>query len=159
MKDSPRFPLALWRVISRLNKRMLSTYGPKSKAAGRVLIITTIGRKSGQQRSTPLQFEEIEGVYYVASARGVQADWYRNLMACPQVNVRVGEKRFTSFAGPMTDPVQIADFLELRLKKHPHFMAAMLRLEGLPRKHTRTDLEKFAERLAIVALQPIDFGS
>ncbi len=31
-------------------------------------------------------------------------------------------------------------------------MAAMLRLEGLPREYTRDDLEKFSNRLAIVAL-------
>ena len=139
--------------MGRLNKRMLASYGPKSKTASRVLVLTTIGRKSGQPRYTPLQFEEVEGVYYVASARGIQADWYRNLVACPQVNVQVGDKRFATLAEPMADPVQIADFLELRLKKHPHFMGTMLRLEGLPHQHTRADLEKFAERLAIVKLR------
>ena len=52
----------------------------------------------------------------------------------------------------MTDTEQIADFLELRLIRHPHFMGAMLHLEGLPHKYSRTDLEKLAMRLAIVAL-------
>jgi hypothetical protein len=69
------------------------------------------------------------------------------------VEVQVGDRRFDTLAEPMTDPSQIADFLELRLKKRPHFMGVMLRLEGLPRRHTRTDLEKFAERLAIVRLR------
>jgi deazaflavin-dependent oxidoreductase (nitroreductase family) len=101
-----------------------------------------------------LQFEEVEGIYYVASARGEKADWYRNLLVNPQVNVAVGDKRFSTLARPMTDAGQIADFLELRLKRHPHFMGAMLRLEGLPSKHSRIDLEKFAERLAIVELPP-----
>jgi len=153
MKDAPRFPLVFWQVMGLLNKRMVSTYGPKSKAANRVLVLTTVGRKSGKLRATPLQFEEVEGVYYIASARGVQADWYRNLAACPRVNVQVGGKHFSALAEPMTDPGQIADFLELRLTKHPHFMGAMLRLEGLPRNHTRSDLEKFAKRLAIVVLR------
>jgi deazaflavin-dependent oxidoreductase (nitroreductase family) len=131
---------------------MLSNYAPNSKAASRVLILTTIGRKSGEPRSTPLQFEEVGEVYYVASARGEKADWYRNLVACPQVNVQVGDTCFSTFAKPITDLGQIADFLELRLMRHPYFMRAMLRLEGLPRKYSRADLEKFAERLAIVAL-------
>jgi len=152
MKDSPRIPLVFWRLIKNLNKRMLSSYGPKSRAAKRVLVLTTIGRKSGQLRSTPLQFEEIEGTYYIASARGVQADWYRNLIVCPKVDVRIGGRRFSTIAVPMTDVGQVADFLELRLKRHPHFMSAMLRLEGLPRRPARADLEKFAERLAIVML-------
>src|SRR4030042_707652 len=104
MKGSPRFPIVFWRIMGRLNKRMLSSYGPKSKTASRVLVLTTIGRKSGQPRCTPLQFEEVEGAYYVASARGVTADWYRNLVECPQANVQVGDKRFATLAEPMADP-------------------------------------------------------
>jgi deazaflavin-dependent oxidoreductase (nitroreductase family) len=151
MKDSPRFPLVFWRMMSRMNRWMLSSYGPKSKAASRVLVLTTIGRKSGRPRSTPLQFEQVEGVYYVASARGVRADWYRNLVACPKVDVQIGDMRFSTVAERMIDPDQIADFLELRLKRHPIFMGVMLRLEGLPRNYTRTELEKFSKRLAVVA--------
>ena len=153
MKSSPRIPAAVWRVTNRLNKLMLSTYGPKSKAAGRVLVLTTVGRSSGLPRSTPLQFEEVEGVYYVASARGIQSDWYRNLVVCPKVDVWVGGKRFSTIAELLTDPQQIADFLELRLKRHPHFMGIMLHLEGLPPHYSRTDLEVFATRLAIVVLK------
>lgn len=153
MKNPPRFPLVFWRLIRRLNRRMLSNYGPNSKAASRVLVLTTLGRKSGKPRSTPLQFEEVEGVYYVTSARGVQADWFRNLVACPQVEVRIGSKHFSTHGEQITDPGQIADFLEQRIQKHPHFMSVMLYLEGLPRKYTRIDLEKFAQRLAIVALR------
>ena len=154
MKESPRIPPIIWRVMRLLNTGMLSRYGPKSKVAGRVLVLTTVGRKSGQPRLTPLQYEELDGIYYVASARGDGADWYRNLMACPRVEVQVGGKHFSSTAEPMTEPDQIADFLQLRLERHPHFMGTMLRLEGLPAKYTRADLEKFAERLAIVKLQP-----
>ena len=153
MKNSPRFPLVFWRVLRRLNRWMLSRYGARSKAAARVLVLTTIGRKSGQPRSTPLQFEQVEGIYYVASARGVKADWYRNLAACPKVDVQIGDMRFSTLAELMTDPGQVADFLELRLNRHPLFMGAMLRLEGLPRKYTRIELEKFGERLAVVALR------
>jgi deazaflavin-dependent oxidoreductase (nitroreductase family) len=135
-----------------MNRWLVSSYGPKSKASKQVLVLTTVGRKSGQLRSTPLQFEEVDGVYYVGSARGVQADWYRNLLACPQVEVKVRDQNFSTHAEPMIDPRRIADFLELRLKRHPRFMGIMLRLEGLPTKHSRADLEKFAKRLAIVAL-------
>ena len=153
MKRSPRIPVVFWRMIKVFNKIILSQNKLRSKAASRVLVLKTIGRNSGLTRSTPLQFEEVEGVYYVASARGTQADWFRNLIACPDVEVVVGGKRFSTIAKPMTDTTQIADFLELRLQRHPHFMGAMLRIEGLPRKYSRSDIEKFSERLAIVELQ------
>jgi len=131
---------------------MISSGGAKSVVSKRVLVLMTIGRKSGLPRLTPLQYEEVESVLYVASARGTQADWYRNLMACPRVEVRIGERSFTTQAEVITDPVEIADFLELRLKRHPHFMGTMLRLEGLPRRYSRADLEQFAGRLVIVKL-------
>ncbi len=44
-----------------------------------VLLLTTTGRKTGKKRITPLQYEEIEGEYFLGSARGTKADWYRNL--------------------------------------------------------------------------------
>jgi deazaflavin-dependent oxidoreductase (nitroreductase family) len=153
MKESSRFPRIAWKVMSLLNRGLLARYGPNRKASRRVLVLKTIGRKTGRVRLTPLQYEELDGVYYVASARGTQADWFRNLIACPEVEVVVGERRFSTIAKPMTDTTQIADFLELRLQRHPHFMGIMLRLEGLPRKYSRSDIEKFSERLAIVELQ------
>jgi hypothetical protein len=96
----------------------------------------------------------VDGVYYVASARGSNADWYRNLNSNPQVEVRVKDHSFNTRAAPITEPGRITDFLELRLKRHPRFMGIMLRLEGLPRRYTRTDLQEFAKRLTIVVLDP-----
>ncbi len=94
----------------------------------------------------------MEGIFYIASVRGIEADWYRNLVTCPKVDVQVGNRSFSTIARPILDVKAIADFLELRVKRHPRFMGIMLLLEGLPRKHTRVDLEKFAQRLVIVAL-------
>jgi deazaflavin-dependent oxidoreductase (nitroreductase family) len=48
-----------------------------------VLLLTTTWRKSGLQRLTPLQFVEIHGDFYIASARGQAADWFKNLLAAP----------------------------------------------------------------------------
>ncbi len=154
MKKAPRFPLVFWKIISRLNQRLVSGYGPKSRTRNHVLVLTSLGRKSGLPRSTPLQFEEVDGAFYVASARGNTADWYRNLLANPNVEVWARDMKFHTCADLITEPEKIADFLELRLKRHPVFMGIMLQLEGLPRRYTRVDLVRFAERLAIVMLDP-----
>jgi deazaflavin-dependent oxidoreductase (nitroreductase family) len=106
-------------------------------------------------RQTPLQFEEVDGVYYVASARGDKADWYRNLQADPRVIVQAQGKTFSATAQPITDPVKIADFLELRLQRHPRMMSLMLRAEGLPLPFTRAQLEQLAAEKAVVALHPV----
>ncbi len=128
---------------------------PNAPIGRLVLLLTTTGRKSGRPRVTPLQYEEVDGVTYVASARGTEADWYRNLVACPQVQVQIGPRRYAAAAEPMTDAGRIADFLELRLKRHPRMIGTMMLLEGLPPRPSRTQLEQAAGHIALVALHPI----
>ena len=59
---------------------------------------------------------------------------------------------FTAHAEPITDPKKIADFIELRLSRHPRMIGTMLRLEGLPARYTRMELEVFASKKALVIL-------
>ena len=119
-----------------------------------ILLLTTTGRKSGLPRTTPLQYEEVDGAIYVASARGVKADWFKNLLANPRVSVRLKSRRFTALAEPVTDPQRIADFLELRLARHPRMVGAILKSEGLPARPARAELEAYARHLAMAILRP-----
>jgi deazaflavin-dependent oxidoreductase (nitroreductase family) len=61
---------------------------------GDLLILTTIGRKSGAERESPLRwFPDPDGWLIVASAGGAPANpaWYYNLKANPdKVKVRIG---------------------------------------------------------------------
>jgi deazaflavin-dependent oxidoreductase (nitroreductase family) len=147
---SPKLPL-LWRLVRRMNPRMLAL-AKKGKAPKFVLLLTTSGRKSGLPRTTPLQFEEENGVYYIGAGRGKDTDWYRNLLKNPQVEVEVRGDRFTARAEPLTTPAQVADFLQLRLKRHPVMVGMMLRMQGLPLRYSRADLERMSEKVSAVAL-------
>jgi deazaflavin-dependent oxidoreductase (nitroreductase family) len=118
------------------------------------MLLETTGRKSGLPRITPLQYDEIDGVIYVGSARGVKADWFQNLVANPKVKMRLGSRQMRGFAEPFTDPTQIADFLELRLQRRPKFVGTLLRLEGLSPTPTREDLLDYASNRAFVAIHP-----
>lgn len=140
----------------------LSHYPPQAAYAlglglvlGRmVLLLTTTGRRSGKRRVTPLQYEELDGKIYVTAAYGLRADWVRNIQANPCVEVRVRGGRFQGFASVITDRERIADMLELRLKRHPRMIAAILRSEGLPAKPAREDLSAYAAKLAMVEITP-----
>jgi len=120
-----------------------------------ILLLTTTGRKTGLSRTTPLQYEEVDGVYYFASARGVKADWFCNLLAHPEVEVQVKSQRFRGNAEPVTDPMRIADFLELRLRRHPMMVGKILESEGLPARPDRSQLEAYASKLAMVIIRPV----
>ena len=120
-----------------------------------VLLLTTTGRKSGLPRTTALQYEEVDGAIYLGSSKGTQADWFKNLVANPNVSIRVKSRQFSGTAEAVTDPAVIADFLELRLKRHPRMVGAMLKSEGLPTTPSRAELETYAGKLALAIIRPV----
>jgi hypothetical protein len=104
---------------------------------------------------TPLQYEEIDGTIYVAAALGQKADWYRNILANPKVEVWVKSRRFGGLAEPITDPSCITDFIKVRLRRHPKMVSAILRADGVAGQPTRAELEQYAARLTLVAIRPV----
>ena len=67
--------------------------------------------------------------------------------------------QFQAVAEPVVDPVRIADFIELRLKRHPMMIRLILHLfDHLPLRYTRADLEKLCLDKAMVILHPISEG-
>lgn len=61
----------------------------------KVLILNTVGRKSGQLHSNPVGFFEREGGYLVIASNGGQANhpgWYFNLKANPKFDIQVMDK-------------------------------------------------------------------
>ena len=144
-----------WRLMRRMSTRVIRLVAAGHGPAKVVLVLTTTGRKSGLPRQTPLQYEQVGDDYYIASARGPQADWFRNLQANPRVEVLLQGRQFPAQAQAVTDPSRIADFLALRLERHPLMVGLIMRLEGFPLRYTRLDLEKFAAGKALAVLHPI----
>ena len=70
--------------------------------AGRpLLLLTTIGAKSGLRRTTPMMYvPDGDRLLVIASNAGALAhpDWYRNLLAHPEVTVEVGADTFDASA-------------------------------------------------------------
>ena len=144
---------SLWKII-KYPPQFLYAIGLGPIYGRMVLLLTTTGRKSGLPRVTPLQYEEINGYIYIGSARGTKADWYRNIVANPKVNIRVRRRQFDGAAEPVTDPGRIADFLEYRLAKSPRMIGFIMSREGVSKKPTRGELEKHAEGKALVIIKP-----
>jgi deazaflavin-dependent oxidoreductase (nitroreductase family) len=119
-----------------------------------VLLLTTTGRKSGKPRVVPLQYEEIGGKIHLGSSRGEQADWVKNIRVNPNVDVRVKTRRFSGTAEIITDITRIADYLEVRLQRHPRMVGAMLGGEGISGAPDRKALERYAGNLALVVIVP-----
>jgi deazaflavin-dependent oxidoreductase (nitroreductase family) len=120
-----------------------------------VLLLTTTGRKSGLPRVTALQYEEIDGEIYLGSSKGIHADWVRNIHANPQVKIRVKNRRFTGQAEVVTDCERIADFMELRMQRHPRMIGMIMKSQGLPEKPGRAELLEYSRKIAMVIFRPV----
>ena len=105
-----------------------------------LLLLTTIGARTGQRRATPLTYLADGGRYVVAAANGgAQANpaWYHNVLANPRVTVEAGIETFaavaTIAAGPEREDLyrrcvaaypQLADYQARRAREVPMVVIA-----------------------------------
>lgn len=71
-----------------------------------VLLLSTTGRKSGEERTTPLIYQEFDGDLLVVASNGGKDDpplWFLNLQADPDVGVQVKGDKFRAKARTATD--------------------------------------------------------
>jgi deazaflavin-dependent oxidoreductase (nitroreductase family) len=75
--------------------------GPGRWANQPLLLLTTIGARSGLPRTTPLIYSTDADRYVVIASKGgepTHPDWYRNLVANPDVTLEVGGETFPARA-------------------------------------------------------------
>ena len=73
-----------------------------------LLLLTTVGRRSGKRRTSPMMFVDDEDrLLVIASNAGATEDpqWYRNLLADPHVHVETPGQEFDARATPLEGAV------------------------------------------------------
>jgi deazaflavin-dependent oxidoreductase (nitroreductase family) len=150
-----------WTRMKNIQKihRALYAIGLGTLVGRVILLLTTTGRRSGKKRVTPLQYERIGEDYYVGAARGLKADWVRNIQSDSRIEVRAGAKHFHGTAEVVNDPSKFADFMEVRLERHPRMIGLIMeKAHGLPRRPSREQLENLGKSEVFVILHPNDFS-
>lgn len=69
------------------------------------LLLTTVGRKSGEKFIFPLFYGETNGVPFIVASKGGAPDhpgWYKNLLANPAVEVQLGTRKYSARARTAT---------------------------------------------------------
>jgi len=93
-----QFRFNLIRIISRIHGYMYSGSGGRiGKKLGNqdIILLTTIGRKSGKKRNVPLAVIRYEDKYLVIGSFGgspVHPAWFLNIQSNPDVQIRLGSK-------------------------------------------------------------------
>lgn len=76
-----RFMVAMWRLGLG---RMLNSW---PSVGGRLMVLVHRGRRSGKEYRTPLNYAIVDGDVYCLAGFGETADWFRNALAAPTVEV------------------------------------------------------------------------
>ncbi|MCL4507750.1 MAG: nitroreductase family deazaflavin-dependent oxidoreductase [Chloroflexi bacterium] len=87
----------------------------------RALLLTHIGRKSGQARQAVIEVvdhDTADDTYYIASGWGEKSDWYRNIQKNAQVTVQVGNRRWPALAVRLPADAA-ANHFAVYAQKHP----------------------------------------
>jgi len=76
-----RFMVFMWRL------GLGSWVNMWPQGSGQIMVITHTGRKTGLRRRTPVNYALVDGELYCTAGFGPRTDWYRNILANPQVEV------------------------------------------------------------------------
>ena len=91
------FMLGLWRLGLGQWINALPEYG------GRIMVLVHTGRKTGLQRRTPLNYALIDGEIYCIAGFGRIADWYRNILKDPKVEIWLPDGWWRGVAEDVSD--------------------------------------------------------
>ena len=89
------------------NRQLIAQYradGGASMGDRPLVLLTTVGRKTGMPRTTPMMFvRDDERIFVIASNAGAPKDpqWYRNLIKDPSVTVELPGEEFKARATPL----------------------------------------------------------
>jgi deazaflavin-dependent oxidoreductase (nitroreductase family) len=89
------------------NRKLIEEFradGGKSMGDRPLLLLTTTGRRTGRERTSPMMYVPQKDRYLViASNNGAPSDpeWYRNLVADPSVTVELPGETFRARATPL----------------------------------------------------------
>jgi deazaflavin-dependent oxidoreductase (nitroreductase family) len=92
--------------------------------------LTTTGRKSGRKHTVPVWFVvAAPDRIYVQHVQGATADWYKNLLKTPDVELDFGAGVLAARAQPIMETAEIRRVLALVRRKY--LMAWIVQLFGI----------------------------
>jgi deazaflavin-dependent oxidoreductase (nitroreductase family) len=95
-KSINKFMLFMWRL------GMGRWFGLWAEGWGQIMVITHTGRRTGKRYRTPVNFAIVDGEVYCSAGFGTVADWYRNIIANPEVEIWLPESWWAGKATVVT---------------------------------------------------------
>ncbi len=130
--QSPRIAETIRWVDDHVVKRIMRILLRVGVAPFAFALLETTGRRTGQRRLTPVGNGHIDDTFWLVAARGVRADYVKNLLADPDVRVKVGRQWYPGTAHVLPDD---ADAFTERGGRCSRPLAVGARFTGRPRRN------------------------
>ena len=119
----------------------------------RFLLLTHIGRKSGQPRQAVIEVVEIDSqtdTYYSVSGFGEKAHWFQNIMYTPDVNIQVGRRKMSAHAERLSLEGGEAILSEYA-RQHPTALRELSKFLNISYDGSQESLHAMAQALPVIA--------
>ena len=139
------FMVGLWR----LGLGGWVNFSPR--VGGQILVITHKGRHSRKQYRTPVNYAVVNDEIYCTAGFGSKADWYRNILANPQVELWMPDGWWVGTAEDASSHPQAKEILRQVLIASG-FVSRLFDLD--PRTMQPEELDELLKTYRIVRLRP-----
>lgn len=115
--------------IQEINRATIARFRAGQELEGgmhrdRLVLLTTVGRRTGARRTTPMMFHrDGDRLLVIASNMGAarHPDWYLNLVAQPRVTVELDGESYDGVAAPLEGAERERSWAELK-RTYPFFV-------------------------------------
>jgi deazaflavin-dependent oxidoreductase (nitroreductase family) len=122
----------------------------------RALLLVHRGRNSGRVYTTVLEVVRYDPVTHesvVLAALGTRADWYRNILARPPIEVRTGRSRYRPLVRELPSDEHFA-VVDAYVRRLPFFARPLVRKLGFDVAGTEAQRRAHAARLLLIGFRP-----
>jgi len=74
--------------------------------------LTITGRKSGRQSSRPVWFVKRDDTVYLLPVTGSDSQWYKNVVATPDIRLAAGGSEYSARATPITEAAKVDEVVQ-----------------------------------------------
>lgn len=154
-KEERKRYLGQWRVINRIVVPLYSVgLIPLLGISRFILLLTTIGRRSGIPRVVPLEYRRKDGLLYIFAGRGRRADWFKNMTSTPErVKVKVGFREYTPTIRVLSDAIEKEAMLRWYVTQFPGAAGYLFGWDKKKDDPETTDITSLVNVLEIIELQ------
>jgi deazaflavin-dependent oxidoreductase (nitroreductase family) len=141
------------RMMAPLYKmRILPLFG----LGKQIMLLTTRGRVSKALRDTPIGYFRIDGIIHVFSGWGKAANWYKNMMACPEeVFLQVGFQRFRARPEVVEVPQEVEQANRKLVMQDPGGAHSLMGWDPKIDRLEKADFSMMVEKVLVVRFYPV----